>query len=242
MLDAARHLSQLRHEGDRLLGVAAGALDVDVPTCPGWTMADLVAHVARVHQFLAAQVRARATGPVSRDDLPEPPPDADVVEVGRRALGDLVAVLADADPDEPLWTWGPPETVAFYARRAGHETTIHRLDAEAALGETTPLDPELAVDAVDEFFETVVPFNRQRRALPLPEGSLHLHRTDGDGEWLVTTAGDRIRVTREHARGDAAVRGPVADLLCVLWGRRGRDTVEIFGDPGIVDAWTALAP
>ncbi len=33
-----------------------------------------------------------------------------------------------------------------------------------------------------------------------------------------------------HAKGDAAVRGPAADLLLWLWGRRPLDGFEVFGD------------
>ena len=53
-------------------------------------------------------------------------------------------------------------------------------------------------------------------------GSVHLHCTDVDGEWLVVgEPGRRPVVTREHAKGACALRGPAADLLLVLWRRVG---------------------
>ena len=42
-------------------------------------------------------------------------------------------------------------------------------------------------------------------------------------------------VTREHAKGDAAVRGPAHDLLMVLWRRQALDTVEVIGDRAVAE-------
>ena len=42
-------------------------------------------------------------------------------------------------------------------------------------------------------------------------------------------------VTREHAKGDAAVRGPAHDLLMVLWRRQSLDTVEVIGDRAVAE-------
>ena len=78
-------------------------------------------------------------------------------------------------------------------------------------------------------------------SIEYPEGSLHLHRTDGDGEWLLTTVDGELVATFEHARGDAAARGTASDLLLYLWGR-GRTTLECFGDEALLDAWASVAP
>ena len=47
---------------------------------------------------------------------------------------------------------------------------------------------------------------------------MHVHSTDADGEWLVDFD-NGLAVTREHAKGDVAVRGPASDLMLVLYGR-----------------------
>ena len=78
------------------------------------------------------------------------------------------------------------------------------------------------------------------RFAPSPTGSLHLHRTDGEGEWLAKNEGGALVVTREHAKGDAAVRGSGSDLLLWIWGRGGE--VEIFGDEAVAAAWAAATP
>ncbi|HQV57449.1 MAG TPA: hypothetical protein PKV27_05525 [Ilumatobacteraceae bacterium] len=72
-------------------------------------------------------------------------------------------------------------------------------------------------------------------------GSVHLHCTDdglapGRGEWLIRGADDAVTLTREHAKGDAAMRGSAAGLLGVLDGQAGLDTIDVIGDPAAVEA------
>jgi hypothetical protein len=67
---------------------------------------------------------------------------------------------------------------------------------------------------------------------------VHLHRTDGDGEWLVTIDAAPA-IEHGHAKGDLAVRGPAVELLLWALGRGTGDqpAVEVFGDAGLSDAW-----
>ena len=68
------------------------------------------------------------------------------------------------------------------------------------------------------------PFRGRR----FPEaGSIHLHTTDTPGEWLVRLGPDGIHLTREHAKGDVAVRGPASDVLLVLMGRKTMDAADV---------------
>ena len=47
--------------------------------------------------------------------------------------------------------------------------------------------------------------------------------------------GDSAVITREHAKGDVAVRGGASDLLLFLWHRIPADRLEVFGDPALLD-------
>ena len=87
---------------------------------------------------------------------------------------------------------------------------------------TEPIDHALAVDGIDEFFG-LIPFWRRESTLHGAGESIHLHCTDGDGEWFVRLAADGVIVTREHAKGDVALRAPASDLLLFLYGRVGPD-------------------
>jgi hypothetical protein len=49
-------------------------------------------------------------------------------------------------------------------------------------------------------------------------------------------------VTREHAKGDVAVRGTASDLLLFLWGRLPGERLEVLGDASLVGRYFELVP
>jgi MDMPI-like protein len=119
------------------------------------------------------------------------------------------------------------------ARDIANECAVHRWDASDAFGVEYAVESDLACDGVDEFFEAAWPiylkyFERRAGA----GETLHLHRTDGDGEWLIVL--DELpRVTHEHAESDAGVAGTASDLLLWLWGRM--DPPEVTGDRDVLE-------
>src|SRR2546423_2570363 len=133
-----------------------------------------------------------------------------------------------------------------------HEISVHRGDLEIALGRSPEYDPALAVDGVDEFL-TVLPFaasfEPRIRALTGDGETLHLHATDGDtvsrpAEWLITLEPIGFRWSHTHAKGAAAVRGPVSELYLFAWGRRPPRAMEIegLGAPTLPDHWGRNSP
>ena len=226
--ELARHTGR---EGRRLLETAVRDRAAPVPTCPGWNADDLLDHMSTVWQALETMISQRPSEPVDPRNLA-----GDVAP--SEALDALVAAVAGADPTADVWTWGHDKTVAFWLRRARNETVVHRLDAEAAAADPTPVDPDVAADATAELFEQLVGGSK----VPMPTGSLHLHQTDGEGELMLTVDDSRIVVAHEHAKGDAALRGTGTELLAVMWRRRPVDGLELFGDADVVEQWRALAP
>lgn len=219
--------------------------DATPPAVPDWTMAKLVKHVGTTHRWAAGNVAAGGARVTPRDlDLALPDDPTGLPDWFESGASALVAVLASADPDAPAWTWGDDHRAGFWARRMAHETAVHRWDAESASGAQSPFRPDLAVDGVDERLEILVPsmeFNEAGPAALIGAGeSIHLHATDVDGEWLLRFGPDGFSYSREHAKGDLAVRGAASDLLLVLVGRRGLDGLETFGDPGVLDAHAAI--
>jgi predicted lipid carrier protein YhbT len=121
-----------------------------------------------------------------------------------------------------------------------HETTIHRVDAEQAVGRAvSPVAPELAVDGIDEVFSVFVATFTADQS-PGDGRTVHLHSGDAEGEWLIRFDPGEVVVEPGHAKGDAAVRGPAADLLLWLWGRRPLDGLDVFGDRGAAEALREL--
>jgi uncharacterized protein (TIGR03083 family) len=240
-VDPAAFIATTEREGMAVLGAGKTGLGAPVPTCPGWTVADILGHLGRVHRSVSEIIERRALE-IPPVEIPKPPTGDAVLGFFEEGLARLVAALASIDPDEPVYSWSGDGTGRFYLRRMAHEIAVHRFDAEAAHGAPAPFDTDMAADGIDEMLEVVLPFSARRWARPLPTGSIHLHRTDGPGEWTARADGGRVLVTREHAKGDVAVRGPASDLFAFVWHRgRGPDLVT-FGDDALADAWADLAP
>ena len=219
---------------------AAGDLDAPVPSCPRWPLQKLIGHLGWVYNWVSEHIERRSATVLDRDAFPRPPAGEAVIDWYGAAHARVLEALEGIDPAEAVWSWAGINTGAFWHRRLAQESLIHRWDAENAVGEPGPLDSDLAADGVDELVEVILPFGARSAQGPLPEGTLHLHRTDGHGEWLCRIAEGRMEVERVHGRGDVAVRGTGEQLDLVLWRRIEPDDVEVFGDLGVLAAWTAL--
>ena len=236
-LDTDHRLRRVAADGRRLIDVSARDLAAPVPSCPGWTTTDLLAHVGRVWRSVTAHVARESTEMIPGTEIPEAPPGPAVVEFADEGLAQLLDVLTAADPATRVWTWAARQDVGFYQRRMHQETLVHRVDAELALDDPTPVDTDDGADGVDELCEVML---AGRSGDALPGGSLHLHRTDGDGEWLLEVVDGVVGVRPEHTKGDAALRGTGDELLLVMWGRRPLEGVECFGDAAVARAWVDL--
>lgn len=241
-MDRAAYLSSVQRDGAALAAAARLGLEPAVDHCPGWTVRSVVEHLGMVHLWVRTMVQERMTERLARKDLPPPSEDAgELVAWFEAGVDELVEVLSGVADDEPVWNWSlRPQVASFWPRRMAHETAVHRWDGERGLGRQQPIDGALAVDGIEEVFDTIVPRVLHDGADVSLGGTLHLHCTDREGEWLVRLEGGRLDVTREHAKGDCAVRGTASDLELLLLNRPTRDAVEVFGDPAVLDAWSKL--
>jgi len=127
-----RYLELIAADATRLSAVAAGRLDAAVPTCPGWTLTDLVAHTGEVyHHKVACTVLGRRP---EQDEYEHGPADGqDPLDWFGSATTTLLETLGGRAPESYSATWyEPDQTVAFWQRRMAQETVVHRVDAEAA--------------------------------------------------------------------------------------------------------------
>ncbi|MGH9292956.1 MAG: maleylpyruvate isomerase family mycothiol-dependent enzyme [Acidimicrobiales bacterium] len=240
-LGYAARVAVLRREGEVILGLpVARHLDKMVPTCPDWTVADLAGHLARVYNWAGSIVEGRLEAPPDRGSLPRRPEGASPVDWLEDRRDRLVRALEGAAGDRaPIWNFGPRSANAsWWARRQQHETTIHRVDFERALGSALePVGAEEAADLLDELFEIVRIEEVALDDLEKADGLwIHLHATDLDGaEWTIDTAAKAV--TRSHMKGDVAVRAPMWALARWAWGRAGPGEVEVFGDLASAESW-----
>jgi len=235
------YLRQLESDGQRFAdALRMGPLRAPVAACPGWTVRDLAGHMGWVQRWADGVIKSG--GAIDQSALPELTADDDPVEYFVLGCAALVETLATADLAAPTWLlWRTEKVVGAWLRRQCHELALHRWDAEQAVGLSPPFDGALASDGIDEYFDIVIPRKIDRDGISLPTGSLHVHCTDVHGEWLVKATDDSYELTREHAKGDVAWRGPAAALLLALWGRAERAPAQqVFGDEALLDAWLAL--
>jgi uncharacterized protein (TIGR03083 family) len=227
-VDYGDYISALRSNGNAAARAARDMpMETTVPSCPEWTLRDLAHHLGSHHRWVAGNLDQPPDGKAFKR-REEPPADEAIPDWLEAGAEMLATKLAATDPAKPCWTWVPfDDSVGFWARRTAHETAIHRWDVQNADGEADAVEPELAADGVDEYLGILNAFRGRR----FPEaGSIHLHSTDTPGEWLVRLDAEGIQLTREHAKGDVAVRGPASDVLLVLMGRKTMDAVDVFGE------------
>ena len=224
-------------------------LGARIPWSRTWRLADLVHHVGAVHRWAAGLVRtdARRYRPVrDTDDWPARPTRARAARWLLDGRDPLVDVLAESDPDHPMWAWGADHHVRFWSRRMTHETAVHRADAELALGLVPAFAPDVAGDGVSEFLENLWSARAWRRDMGGLRGEGETVRLDasdtGERWWTVRTptgftwgfhAGGRA------PRGDVTVSAAVADLYLLVWKRLRPPSPEVTirGDRSVLDHW-----
>ncbi|MEP6464086.1 MAG: maleylpyruvate isomerase family mycothiol-dependent enzyme [Frankiaceae bacterium] len=234
----AEYVAVVRREGASLAGVGRLGVEEPVPTCPGWTVGRLLLHVGSVYRFAAEVLETRANAAPER---PQGPAEGtDPVEYLLDGLDEIVTALGETDPDTPLWNWSvQPDVGRFWARRMAHESLIHRIDAKLAHDVANVIDADLAVDGVDELFDTMAP-RTFARGVPEINGILHLAANDADARWTAKMAPDSIAVSRgpSGARSaDVTLRGKASDLLLVLYNRADTDTVDVLGNEQLLRDW-----
>ena len=242
-MEPAAQLTALRGDANALAAVARDALDAPVPSCPGWTLEKLVAHLGGVYGWAVDVVADRPAEHSFRERPPvEAPSGPAVIDWFAGQTEGLVEALGAADPADEAWSWTADRTVGFWYRRQACETAVHRWDGEAAVRTPAAVDAELARDGIGELLELFVPLMR-RISKAEPNGErYHVHCTDTDGEWLVQFDADATTVTAEHAKGDVALRGAASDLFLFLWHRVPADRIEVIGDTALADRWFELVP
>jgi uncharacterized protein (TIGR03083 family) len=222
-----------------------------VPTCPGWTLYQLLIHVGRGNRWAAQIVADRMLEPLDpravRDGKPPDDPDAAIAW-----LDDGVQVLFDAvdqvGPETRVWTFTGPKPAGWWIRRRLHEATVHRADAVLAVGADFTIEPELAADGISEWINLNT-VQADPDALPLARGTaLHLHATDDGlgptGEWTITNDEDGLNWSHDHSKGEAAVRGSAANLMLAITRRKtsAEAGLEVIGDPAVWDGWLSRTP
>jgi uncharacterized protein (TIGR03083 family) len=243
-MERERYLQCLAADHARLREVAAADLGAAVPTCPEWTVADLVRHVAIVYLHKVECMRLGVMPQAWPPDVSGEDPRA----LLDRAYAALRHEFATRSSDAPAATWfEPDQTVGYWIRRMAQETVIHRVDAELARGATVSAVPaDLAVDGIEEVLERFLAYGSRRwpeefvEELSTCDGRAVLVASGG-ARWLVRLDRDGVSVGPDPTgQAGAQVSGDPQGVLLWLWRRAGDDAVRTDGDSALVAQLRAL--
>ena len=239
-MEPAEYIDALEREGNRLADTADTIdLAAPVPTCPDWTLRDLLRHIGGIHRWAGEHIRDRLPRVLQVDDfrdlVGEWPDDPALVDWYRVELQLLLDTFRAAPRDIDCARFlKSPDPLTFWTRRQAHEATIHRVDVEAIVGRLTPVDPEFALDGIDELVDGFVPrpFMKLRSPEPL---TLAIEPDDGDRTWVLTITEEPVTVSTGRAGADCTINGSASNVLFALWNRTNAGNLTITGRRDVFD-------
>lgn len=239
LLARSEYISRIGADAARIVAVTRqGGPDAVVTTCPDWKVRDLVLHQGEVHRWATCVVAGalQKGSQVPEDFLGELPEDAGLVAWFEDGVNRLTDELVRAPDDLEAFRFlsDPAPAAVFWARRQSHETGMHRVDAESAIGEITGFDTAAAVSGIDEMLTGFAP----RKHVPLHSDTPRTFRvetTDGGGVWHMTIGPETPVTVRSAEPADCIVRGGASDVYLALWNRGGTEPLQIDGDAGVLE-------
>ncbi len=227
--------------------------------CEGWTATNVVAHVAAGDQLVRGLVWDATGKDRAGQDLPVDFADrhrrfqavstwepAKLKETAHKESEQTVAAIAEAVQQAPkamvTMPIGPVPMPVLRGMRL-NEYIIHGHDLMPAIGRSIA-SPDWFFDRALGDSVTRMARLHQRSPHKGKSASFHLHRTDGDGEWILRAEGGEAGAEAVHGKADVAMRGPAEGLYWVLMGR-GKPAdhgVEVHGDPALAAAFKEWFP
>lgn len=231
-------------ENDTFADVLDGADETTpVPTCPGWTLRQLLRHVGRGHRWAAQIVAERRTDMLDpREVRGGKPPHDGAIDWLRTSAPAVVDAVEEVGIDTSVWSFLGPRPARWWIRRRLHEVTVHRADAQLALDRDFRLSAERAADAVSEWLEIMVHGPESGAGLLDVGQRLGLHATDTGDRWLLTASESGLTISRQSANGSTTVGGAATDLLLAVTRRvptvpTQSSRVTVVGDAGVWQTW-----
>jgi mycothiol maleylpyruvate isomerase-like protein len=219
-LTLERHLEGLRSAMVAFVRYADRAgPDAPVPTCRGWTVRDLVVDEGTAHRATAALLRGEraAAAAVPEGDPLDGLDWLDWLDWLRDGAIELVEAITRS-----------PQ--GFWARRACHRTSVHAVDALAAVFGRAPdaaetwIETDLAVDGIDEVLTGFA--TRPTSRLRSDEDAVLLVAPDDVPDWWLVRIGPRPVVALrgrgprvEVPTADWELGGTAVGLYLALWDR-----------------------
>lgn len=218
-------------------------LQARVPSCPEWTVHELIAHQGMVHRWATAELRGERSNPSMYEGLEQSDPISWLHDGGVALVETLESVPEDVQALVFLDDAPPPRR--FWARRQCHETTMHAVDALSATLERLPraeetwINRETALDGIDELLTGFVTRGKSRLRSDEPV-SLQVRPDDDHRRWTVHMSREpAVTERRAHHRADVVVEGGAVALFLALWNRG--DEVDVTGSGDTWGLWRRTA-
>lgn len=208
----------------QLLVAAIPANPVDVPSCPGWTTNDLTKHMAHVYLGQAFVVETGSQAQ-NKEHLAPYPRTENYLEFLSWGNSAITKALDINRPERETWSWHHSDfSVDFWFRRMAHETVIHRIDAQQAVGAVTEIDEALALDGVDEVLDFLPLLGSWPEAPNVDFGivSIVASTKTGSKTWEVNFTDQAATVSASAGPTQSArlvISGSAEAMDLYLWGR-----------------------
>ncbi|MEU4519270.1 maleylpyruvate isomerase family mycothiol-dependent enzyme [Amycolatopsis sp. NPDC024027] len=221
-----------------------------VPTAPGWTVTDLVAHVGQTQHWVAEIIERRITDPAQLPaEMAVPPTNpgewpAWLAESARR----VASACSDDALDAPVFNAAGDERsgTRFWMTSMLNEAVVHGFDAAGAADRPADVDAGTAAALIGNHLTMLTsPTWKAQR----PESAHALRGTGQTLQWRATDAADAWFVERRPdgaawqpaaREADVTVTGPAGSLLLVLTRRRPLTEatgISVDGDLDLVRDW-----
>ncbi len=223
--------------------VEHGPPEALIAACPGWTLHDLGVHLGTVHRWVIDALVAGGPPDGSVFHPPAPSDDsAALAEWVREGAARMIVLFEETDPDEPTWHPFPvePKLAGLWRRRQSQEASVHRWDAQHAVGMDAHIAPELAADGIDEYFHVMLPRMLLREHRTSPSSTFAVHLTDLDQRWAVDGSTGLPVPMAAGSAAQGTLRGDAETVLLRLWGRPIAAPLDHGGDGAVIDDWLAL--
>ncbi|GLF94958.1 maleylpyruvate isomerase family mycothiol-dependent enzyme [Streptomyces yaizuensis] len=225
---------------------AAPSLDAPVPSCPEWTLFDLVQHLGTGQRWWAAVVTAGPAGAPPAKDASEAPREPRALLAWYAESNELLlSALREAGAERECWAWWgagvSPANAWGVARRRVHEVLVHTYDAQLAAGAVQPIPADIAIDGVAEFLDTC---NSTPAAWPHEPATIHYHATEGPS-WLLALDGTGAwpaPLTDDTVPASVSATGTAEQLLLFVWGRLTLSDLTVEGDRQVFERLIAWEP
>ncbi len=225
------------------VALETGSPEAEVAGCPGWTLPLLGTHLGGVHRWARAAI---ISGAAPRLDPASDPAPRDLEGIAvwvRDGAALLFGTLRDLDPLQPTWHPFPvePKVAGLWRRRQAQEASVHRWDAQRAVGPAATIDAAFAADGIDEYWTVMLPRVISRGMSTVPVSVFATSTTDTNERWIVDGTSGAVLRAAAGVEPDAEVRGTALDVLLRIWGRPvADDALQVAGDPVVAGEWLAL--